>query len=135
MACSGRQVVVAPAPVSPEATVGQFLAAVNANDHERMAALFGDEQGPSTVTWRNVARRDSVITIMQHLLVSDSAHVLGAEPVPGKNPRRLLRMELFHADRRAVVPFTLASQRAGGWLVAFIDLNPLMPSVNTRTRP
>ena len=134
-ACSGRHVAVGPAPASPEATVGQFLAAVNANDHARMAQLFGDEHGPSSVTWRNAARLDSVVTIMQRLLVTDSAHALGSEPVPGKSTRRLLRMALFHADHQAAVPFTLAPQRAGGWLVQFIDLEPLMPSVNTRTNP
>ena len=135
-ACGGRPVAVAPAPASPDATVGQFLAAVNANDHDRIAALFGDERGPSTVTWaRQVARRDSVITIMQHLLVSDSSRVSGTEAAPDKNTWRVLRMVLFQGDKRTTVPFTLAPQAAGGWLVARIDLEPLMPAVNTRSRP
>lgn len=134
VACSGRHVTVGPAPASPEATVGQFLVAVNANDHTRMAELFGDERGPSTVTIRNPAQRDSVITILQHLLVTDSAHVTGVEPVPGNVSRRLLHMALFHGGERIAVPFTVAPQRAGGWLVAFIDIMPLMPSVNSRTR-
>jgi hypothetical protein len=134
VACSGQHVTVGPAPASPEATVGQFLVAVNANDHSRMAELFGDERGPSTVTIRNAARRDSVLTIMQHLLVTDSAHVVGSEPAAGNASRRLLRMDLFHGGERIAVPFTVAPQRAGGWLVAFIDIMPLMPSVNSRTR-
>jgi hypothetical protein len=128
-------VVVRPAPSSPEATVGQFLAAVNANDHARMAELFGDENGPSTVTMKNDARRDSVMTILQHVLGTDSVRVLGTEPVPGKPERRLIRMDLFTADRRVAVPFTLAPQRRGGWLVAEIDILPLMPSPNARPRP
>jgi hypothetical protein len=128
-------VVVRPAPSSPEATVGQFLAAVNANDHARMAELFGDENGPSTVTMKNDARRDSVITILQHVLVTDSARVLGTEPVPGSPDRRLIRMDLFMANKRVAVPFTLAPQRQGGWLVALIDILPLMPSANARPRP
>ena len=136
-ACGGRRGVVGPAPASPEATVGQFLAAVNANDHRRMAELFGDEHGPSSVTWSNASRRDSVITIMQHLLLTDSVRILGTEPLPGKGTWRVLRMDLFHGEQRAVVPFTVAPQAAGGWLVALIDILPLMPSVNApaRSRP
>jgi hypothetical protein len=134
-ACGARQVAVAPAPSSPEATVGQFLAAVNANDHGRIAALFGDERGPSTVTWPNQARLDSIVTIMQHLLVTDSAHVVGSEPVPGHGTRRVLRMDLFHSGNRATVPFTFSPQHAGGWLVKEVDLTPLMPSVNRRSNP
>ena len=134
-ACSGQRVTIGPAPVSPEATVGQFLAAVNANDHVRMSELFGDERGPSTVYIRNAARRDSVITIMQHLLVSDSAHVAGTDLVPGTGGRRLVRIDLFHRGKRVAVPFTVAPQRAGGWLVANIDIMPLMPSANSRNSP
>ena len=127
---------MSPAPASPEATVGQFLAAVNANDHDRMAALFGDERGPSTVTWaRQAARRDSMVTIMQHLLVSDSSRVVGTEPAPDKSTWRVLRLVLYQGEKRATVPFTVAPQAAGGWLVARIDLEPLSPSVNARTRP
>jgi hypothetical protein len=135
LACSGHHVVVGPAPASPEATVGQFLAAVNANDHARMAQLFGDERGPSTVTIKNPARRDSVITVLQQVLLTDSAHLLGTEPVPGKPERRLVRADLFIGDHKVAVPFTLAPQRRGGWLVAVIDILPLMPSANTRPRP
>jgi hypothetical protein len=134
-ACGGRQVTVTPAPASPEATVGQFLAAVNANDHIRMTALFGDERGPSASYWPNLSRLDSMVTVMQHLLVTDSAHVAGSEPAPGSNTRRLLRMDLFHNGNRATVPFILAPQRAGGWLVGDIDLTPLMPSVGRRRNP
>ncbi len=135
LACSTPHAVGGPAPSSPEATVGQFLAAVNANDHNRMAALWGDERGPSADVMRNAARRDSLMTIYQRLLATDSVRVLGSEPVPGSASRRLLRMELFQGDRRVTVPFTLAPQRDGGWLVAAFDPQPLMPAVNAPPRP
>jgi len=134
-ACSGGHVVVAPAPASPEATVGQFLAAVNANDHGRMAALWGDEHGSSSTVMRNAARRDSLMTIYQHLLATDSVRLVGSEPLPGNASRRLLRMELFHGGKAVTVPFTLAPQRAGGWLVMAFDPEPLMPQVNAPARP
>jgi len=135
VACSGQHVPVGPAPASPEATVGQFLAAVNANDRGRMAELFGDESGPVSAYMRNAAKRDSLMTIFQHLLVADSAHVAGTEAVAGEAGRRLVRMALFRGGRRVAVPFTVAPQRAGGWLVKEIDLAPLMPSVNSRPGP
>ncbi len=135
LACSARQAAVRPAPSSPEATVGQFLAAVNANDHDRMAALWGDERGPSSVVMRNAARRDSLMTIYQHLLASDSVRVVASEPVSGNTSRRLLRMELFKAQLRVTVPFTLAPQREGGWLVMAFDPEPLMPVANPAPRP
>lgn len=135
LACSGNRAAVQPAPSSPEATVGQFLAAVNANDHDRMATLWGDEHGPSSAVMSNAARRDSLMTIYQHMLVTDSVRVLGTEPVPGFVSRRLIRMELFQGDKRVAVPFTLAPQRGGGWLVMAFDPLPLMPSANARPRP
>jgi len=135
VACGGRRLVVGPAPASPEATVGQFLAAVNANDHDRMAALYGDERGPSPNYFANSARLDSVMTILQHLLVTDSARVTGTEPLLGKATWRVLRMDLFHNGTVVAVPFTLAPQRAGGWLIADIDIMPLMPSVGRRSNP
>jgi hypothetical protein len=135
LACSTHHPVGGPAPSSPEATVGQFLAAVNANDHARMAALWGDERGPSSEVMHNAARRDSLMTIYQHWLVTDSVRVLGSEPLPGNASRRLLRMELFQGEKRVTVPFTLAPQRDGGWLVMAFDPGPLMPAVNAPPRP
>jgi len=135
LACAGHPVGGGPAPASPEATVGQFLAAVNANDHARMAELFGDERGPSAAVMRNAGRRDSLMTIYRYLLVSDSARVLSTEPVPGHASRRLLRMELFQGQKRVTVPFTVAPQRQGGWLVMAFDPQPLMPAVNASPRP
>jgi len=76
-----------------------------------------------------------MITIMQHLLVSDSSRVVSTEAAPDKNTWRVLKLVLFQGEKRAIVPFTVAPQSAGGWLVARIDLEPLMPAVNARTRP
>ncbi len=100
-----------------------------------MAELFGDERGPFAVYVRNAARRDSILTVIQHLLVTDSAHVTGTEPAPGKVTWRLLRVDLFHGGKRVAVPFTVAPQRAGGWLVAAVDILQLMPSAGPRPNP
>jgi hypothetical protein len=131
--CAGRPAGVTPAP-TPEATVGQFLAAVNANDLERMAALFGDEHGRTR--WGSSVARQERLAIMQRLLRADSSRVLGNEPdSTGVATRRLVHAELFGTDRRVRVPFIVARQTVGGWLVYAIGLAPLMPTPGGRRSP
>ena len=126
VACARQTPGVTPA-ATPEATVGQFLAAVNANDLERMAQLFGDERGRTA--WGSPAARQERLAIMQHVLKADSSRVVGAEPdTSGVTSRRVLHVELIDAQRRATVPFIVARQRAGGWLVYAIGLAPLLPT-------
>jgi hypothetical protein len=125
-ACSARHARVTPA-ATPEATVGEFLAAVNANDPERMERLFGDESGAQH--WRNASDRLERLAIFQRLLAADSMRVIGTEPdTSGVATRRIVRVELVRGDRRARVPFAVAQQRAGGWLVYGFDMTPLMPT-------
>ena len=131
--CTGRTAGVTPA-ASPEATVGQFLAAVNANDLERMAQLFGDENGRAA--WGTAAARQERLAIMHRLLEADSSRLAGTEPDSGGvASRRLVHVELFGGDRRVRVPFIVAQQRSGGWLVFAIGLAPLMPAPAGRRSP
>ncbi len=132
-ACAGRTARVTPAP-TPEATVGQFLAAVNANDLERMARLFGDERGRAA--WGNATQRQQRLSIMQHLLVNDSSRVVGTEPdSAGVTSRRLVYVDVMRGDQRVRVPFVAAQQRSGGWLVFAIGVQALMPSLEGRRSP
>ncbi len=129
--CTGRTAGVTPA-ATPEATVGQFLAAVNANDLERMAQQFGDERGRAA--WGSAVARQERLAIMQHLLQADSSRILSTEPDSGGvASRRVVHIELIGADRRVRVPFIVAQQRAGGWLVYAIGLAPLMPTTGRRS--
>ena len=131
--CAGRPSGVTPAP-TPEATVGQFLAAVNAKDLDRMAQLFGDEHGRAA--WGTPLAKQERLAIMQRLLQADSSRLLGTEPDSGGvATRRLVHFELIGADRRVSVPFIVARQRTGGWLVFAIGLAPLMPAPNVRRSP
>ncbi len=128
VACSHRPpAALAPAPATPEATVEQFVAAVNANDQGRMAALFGDERGPFATYRPNATEREQRMAIIQRLLVCDSSRVNGWETVPGKPRRRLLNVDLKKGDRWLAAPITVAAQRDGGWLVADIKLDALLP--------
>jgi hypothetical protein len=133
VACAGRTGLVTPAP-TPEATVEQFLGAVNANSPDRMEQLFGDETGDQH--WRSPTDRQERLAIFQRLLQCDSLRVLGTEPDSlGNATRRLVRVELVRGERRVRVPFAVAQQRAGGWLVYGFDMTPLMPAPAGRRRP
>ena len=126
-ACGGRTVAVAPAPAAPEQTLAAFLAAVNANDLDRMALLWGSERGPSTVSSPNTPDvRHQQLVIMQRLLVADSFRVIGAEAVPGQRAQRL-QVLMMRGPRRATVPFTMVTARTGGWLIREIGLDLAMP--------
>ncbi len=126
-ACGRPRPAGPPPPTSPEATVDQFLAAVNADDLRRMAQLFGDEKGPVSETMRNAQLREQRMAILQRLLLGDSARVTGSEPVPGEPRRRLLHLALFREGAARAVPVTCYEQGAGGWLIAKIDVNTLLP--------
>jgi hypothetical protein len=131
LGCAGRPEGVTPAP-TPEATVGQFLSAVNANDLDRMAQLFGDEHGRAA--WGSAVARHERLAIMQHLLQADSSRVVGSEPDSGGvATRRLVHVELIGTDRQVRVPFIVARQRSGGWLVYAIGLTPLIPAPARRS--
>jgi hypothetical protein len=133
-ACGQPQVAGPPPPASPEATVGQFLAAVNADDLRRMATLFGDARGPSPSFIGNAARRDSIMAVLQRVLASDSSRVTGVEAIPGQREWRLVHVDLAQGARRTSVPFTVLPWR-GGWLVQKIDILPLMPGGAQRPSP
>jgi len=133
-ACGGPRVPGQPTPASPEATVGQFMAAVNADDLHHMALLFGDERGPSTVIMKNAAHRDSIMAVLQHVLVADSIHVTGTAGVPGHPAWRLVHVDVTQGSRETSVPFTLVPWQ-GGWLVWNVGILPLMPGGASRPTP
>ena len=125
-------IVVAPAPATPEATVTAFLAAVDSNATDRMAALWGTDRGPSTVVVPN-DERDRRIAIMRRMLQHDAFRFVPAQgAVTVREGRRVLHVELTRGDRRATVPFTVVALRSGGWLVEDIGLEAAMPIANPR---
>ncbi len=137
LACGGGQGpgAVEPAPAAPETTVEAFLTAVNDNDLDRMALLWGDETGPSTRS-RRISRdeRRQRLIIMQRLLRSESRRLSVTDASqPG---RRVIAAELTLGTRRFTVSFVCVETRAGGWLVREIpNLEAAVPSAGPRTRP
>ncbi len=123
----------APAPAAPEAAVQAFLAAVDSNALDRMAALWGTDRGPSTVVIRNAQERERRLVIMQRLLQHDAYQFVADPGSPRPRAgRRMLFVEVRRGDSRVTVPFTLVGQRRGGWLVEDIGLEALMPASGPR---
>jgi hypothetical protein len=124
---SGARPQVAAAPASPESAVQAFLAAADSNALNRMAALWGDENGPPTDR-RILREREQRMQIMQRVLQHDAIRIVpnpGAmEPPAG---RRLVFVEFQRGSSRVTVPFTVVAQRRGGWLVEKFDIELLMP--------
>jgi len=98
-----------------------------------LVALPGCGGHPADVTPAPTPEATERLAIMQRLLKADSSRVTGSEPDSAGVPtRRLIHVDLFRPERRASVPFIVARQRAGGWLVYAIGLAPLMPTPNRR---
>ena len=125
--------IVLPSPSAPAETGNQFLSAVNANDRNAMALLFGDERGPSSVVRTNSETvRMQQMTILQRLLRGDSHEVVSTDVSTPARPK--LTVTIVQGTRRFTVPFTMAQSRAGGWLVQAIDVTPAMPTAGSQPR-
>lgn len=116
---------VTPAPATPTATVEAFLVAANANDLDRMAALWGDEDGPSNATNKiPLEERQQRLAIMQRVLRNDQRRVMVTDST---NPLRpIVTADLTQGTRRFSIPFVCITSRAGGWLIREVSLEPGM---------
>jgi hypothetical protein len=128
-ACGGQRpsANVTPAPDRPDATVEQFLVAANGNDLDRMASLWGDEDGPSNVSNKiPFEQRQQRLQIMQRLLRHDEKRVAVSDSaIPG---RLIVTANLTQGTRRFAVPFTTIPNRGGGWIIREVGLESAMPS-------
>ena len=132
VAC-GHQAPVVPLPATPGETVEAFLAAANAANLERMAGLFGDEQGPVNQTRRNSDQvRNQQMIIFQRLLHGEAHEVTATDVSIAEKPK--ISVAITQGTRRFTVPFTLVRARQGGWLVWQIDLAPAMPTAGSQPR-
>ena len=130
--CGGRHPDTAPSPSAPQATVDGFLAAVNANDLDAMALLWGDEDGPSSVTHK-VRGMPQRLTIMQRVLRSDGHEVVATDVADPQHPK--LSVQLARGDRRVTLTFVMARSRYGGWLLREIpNFEAAMPAAGSAPR-
>jgi hypothetical protein len=114
-----------PAPQSINETVVQFMAAVKANDLQRMGALWGTERGPA-VDWMKAEELRMRLTVIQKYLAYDGYRILeGPLSVPGHDDMRTFKVELQRQQCNTVATLDLKRAGSGGWLVSDPHLETL----------
>lgn len=120
-----------PAPVSAQATIDRFFAAVKANDLSTMADLWGDDKGPlkGRISAEDL---DKHLTVMRRNLVALGYRVIeGPLPVAGHDNIERFSVEFQYPTCTHVQPIDLVRARSGAWLVYDTHLeagaNPVAP--------
>jgi hypothetical protein len=126
VACGGAPGPQTPAPESPQQALTAFMAAVKANDLQRMGRLWGNERGPATSYMKpdDVQQR---LVVFQIYLNHVGYRVLeGPLPVLGQDRLQRFRVELQRPNSCTVVfPIDVVRARSGSWLVNAVDLASL----------
>ena len=127
LACGGGAGPGKPVPQSsPQETLAQFMAAVKANDLDRMSALWGNEHGPASGRMKADEVRQRLSVLQIYLNHVSYRVVEGPLPVPNRDDRRTFRVELQRATScTVVVPLELARAKANRWFVVGTDLASL----------
>jgi hypothetical protein len=133
LACGGGPQT--PAPQSPQQTLAAFMAAVKANDLDRMGTLWGSERGPAA-SWMKADDLKKRLTVFQIYLNHVGYRVLeGPTPVAGQDRLQQFRVELQRANTCTVVfPIQLVRAHSGAWLVNAVDLASLPNPADTCKR-
>ncbi|HYK82220.1 MAG TPA: hypothetical protein VEU55_03680 [Gemmatimonadales bacterium] len=126
LGCGGGTGPRPPAPQSPQQALAEFMAAVKANDLDRMGNLWGSERGPAS-GYMKPEDLHHRLTVFQIYLNHVGYRVLeGPMPVPGQEKLQRFRIELQRPNSCTVVfPIDLVHAKSGGWLVAAVDLASL----------
>jgi hypothetical protein len=102
--------------------VEQFLRAVNANDLDSMARLFGTREGP-IVRLYDKKQVDDRMFALANILKHDDYQIVRSEIVPGRREEAtnlIVRMNV--RGRQSDVPYTLVWSNDRTWLIEQIDL-------------
>lgn len=124
-ACSTQVVEEQPSgdllAVAPSLSVERFLQAVNAEDYQSMARLFGTYEGPIEGDRMEVEVR--MATIAEILKHQDYEIISERRPPGREGPTRRISVDM-QVGRRIIrdVGFTVVQSEAGGWLVEQIEL-------------
>jgi hypothetical protein len=113
-----------PVPQSLNETLTQFLAAVKANDQQRMGTLWGSERGPAAGWMKGEELKQRLSVIQKYLNHEGYRVVEGPLPIPGQDNMRTFRVELQRAGGCSVVlPIDLVHAKSGTWLVRDVHLD------------
>ncbi|HVH10574.1 MAG TPA: hypothetical protein VM736_12330 [Gemmatimonadales bacterium] len=131
LACGGRASQT-PVPVTPQQTLGEFMAAVKANDLDRMGQLWGGERGAAAGYMKKEYLHQS-LTVLQIYLNHLTYRVIeGPLAVSGNDRLRTFRVELQRPTGCIVIlPIDVMHGNGGTWLVNDVHLeaagNPAGP--------
>lgn len=128
-ACGGasRPAPENPIPSNPEVAtqlvIEQFLRAVNSNDLDTMARLFGTVDG-SILEFEGQSEVDQRMFALASILRHDSFSVRRFDIVPGRRDEATLAIvSMRFGDRSVDVPFTLVWSKDRTWMIENIDIN------------
>lgn len=124
-----------PAPIgSAEGAVREFLAAASDSNIARMATVWGNANGPASVTGQP-PQWEQRLKVVQFYLRGGTWTVLDNRPEQGNEARRDLSMQFTRGSCVKTVPFVAVKSSHGGWLVESVDVtaagNPLQPCPTT----
>ncbi len=126
-ACVRKPVPRAPniSGVAPTLVVERFLKAINANDIQTMARLFGTRDGP-IVEHEKADEVQKRMFILASLLHHDDYRIEGNQIVPGQLSDAIqLNVRMWFGERQVVLPFTLVRTKKEAWLVEKIGVDRL----------
>jgi hypothetical protein len=130
-ACVSRvegPVPAAPSPPRQPAVAGglvieQFLRAVNGNDLDTMARLFGTRQGPIVQLYER-KRVDEWMFALASVLKHDNYAIQGTQVVPGRRDEATEVIVKMNVRGREVdVPYTLVWSDGKTWLIEKIAVD------------
>jgi hypothetical protein len=111
--------------VAPTLVVERFLRAVNGNDIQTMAHLFGTRDG-SIVGREKADEVQQRMFILASLLHHDNYRIEGNQIVPGHlNDAIQLNVRMWMGERQVVLPFMLVRTKKSAWLVEKIGVDRL----------
>jgi hypothetical protein len=108
--------------LAPAMTIERFLRAVNQNDLDTMASLFGTRDGSVARTWSRQEVDDRMFLLASLLRHTDYA-IAGERIVPGRRDEATqMDVQLVVTAGPVVVPFTLVLTRNRQWLIEQVGI-------------
>lgn len=120
-ACGGASAPAVVPAASPEDAVRSFMRAVADSNVALMGRYWGTARGPAAATGQP-PDHEKRLTIIQVYLRRNQHRIVGSEPVPGDETRRVVQVELTTEGCVRTVPFTTVRTRGGSWIVNQVNL-------------
>lgn len=125
LACGGGA-PQAPTPQSLQQTLTLFMAAVKANDLDRLGTLWGSDRGPASEWMKPEELKMRVAVIQKYLNHVGYRVVEGPTPVPGHDDQRTFKIDLQRSSSCTVTfPIELVRTHHSTWVVNDVSLGTL----------